>query len=156
MDERARKAVDNLLQMALELANATQGAFLEADPAEKLLRFSVVSVRPGTAESLKRVSARLLGETVAYGQGVTGLAAITQRPQFSARSTGGDLSHVGGDGTPNAVLAVPVLEGDRLLGVLTAVCFDRELKFTAESVRPYVQAASVTATILGKSSEVPS
>ena len=153
MDERKRTAIDSVLQMALELANATQGAFLEANPTESLLRFSVVSVRQGTAESLKTVSERLIGETVAYGQGVTGLAAVTRKPQFSARSSGGDLSHVGGDGTPNAVLAVPVLEADRLLGVLTAVCFDRELKFSSDAVRPYALAATAVASILHESAE---
>ena len=149
MEESKSRAIKSLIEMSLELLNASQGAFLVADAAAAQLKFEVVAVKHGTAEPLKRVSEKLMGEIVAFGVGITGKAAATRSVQFGSRNAGADLLHVRGDGTPNAVMAVPVLSEDRLLGVMTAVCFDRELSFSSEAARQYSLAAEVAAGMLG-------
>ena len=148
MNEIKLSAIDNLIKLSLELLNASQGAFLSADEETKTLKFEVVSLKHGTAEALRRISDRLIGNTVAYGVGLTGKAAELRQAQFATRIDNADMSHVGGDGTPNAVMAVPVVVADRLLGVLTAVRFDRELAFSEEDVRRYSMAAKVASGII--------
>ena len=148
MKENTKSGLEALIRLSLELVNASQGAFLEADDDSKTLRFAAVAVKHGTAEMLRRVSERLVGESVAYGEGVTGRAAATRIPQFASRSAGADMSSVRGDGVPNAVMAIPVFDGDRLLGVMTAVCFDRDLAFSDDALRQYGLAATVAATLL--------
>ncbi len=148
VNSEIKDAITCLVELSLELMNATQGAFLSADDVSKMLRFDVVAVKHGTADALKRISEKLVGETVAYGVGLTGKAASTRTIQFSTRSSGDSFSHVRGDGEPNAVLAVPVIRGNQLLGVLTAVCFDRELSFSDEAARQYQLASRVVSKIL--------
>lgn len=150
MDSCKSKAIESVIRLSLELLNATQGAFLSADTSSLTLRFDVVAIRHGVSELLEQTSKKLLGGTVAFGDGVTGRAAITKKAQFSTRNSGGDMSHVVGDGTPNAVVAVPVMKGDRLLGVLTAVCFDGDLEFTGDSARQYQLAATVVAELVSE------
>lgn len=148
MKPETKDVIRCLVELSLELMNATQGAFLSADDASKMLRFDVVAVKHGTADALKRISEKLIGGIVAYGEGLTGKAASTRTVQFSTRSSDDSFSHVRGDGEPNAVLAVPVIRGDRLFGVLTAVCFDRELSFSDEAARQYQLAACAVSKIL--------
>lgn len=148
MDENKKSALSSLIKLSLELLNATQGAFLSADDGAKALKFEVVAVRHGTAEILGQMSNRLVGQVTPYGDGVTGRAAITQKPQVATRSEDGDMVHVRGDGIPNAVVAVPVVSEGELLGVLTAVCFDSDLSFSNEVLRQYQMAAVVAAVLL--------
>ena len=148
MDENKKSALESLIKLSLELLNASQGAFLSANEGAKVLNFEVVIVRHGTAEILMRMSNKLVGKVTPYGEGVTGRAAITQKPQVAMRSEGGDMAHVKGDGIPNAVVAVPVVSNGELLGVLTAVCFDSDLSFSNEALRQYQMAAAVASVLL--------
>ncbi len=148
MDASKRHAVESLIKLALELTNASQGSLLLSDASSALLRFEVVAVRDGAAAILVQTSQKLLGQVVRFGEGATGMAAESCRPQLATRSGGDNMSHVRGDGVPNAVLAVPVIKDGTLLGVLTAVCFDADLEFSEDSARQYQLAAAVVAELL--------
>ena len=143
-----KKAIENLLALSLSVVRGSQGAFLSVDKGNNLLRFEVVAVCPGLLPIVDSISEQLVGKTVPVGDGVTGRAAATREVQMATFADGEAFSRVDGDGKPNAVLAAPVLKGDELLGVVTAVCFDREHEFADTAKDTYVMAARIAAEIL--------
>lgn len=148
MTPEKKKAIENLLSLSLSAVRGSQGAFLSADSATNKLTFDAVSVCPGLLPIIETISERLIGKTVPIGEGVTGRAASSREAQLETSSGGAEFSRVDGDGKPNAVLAVPVIKGEELRGVLTAVCFDREHGFSATAKDTYVTAAHIAAELL--------
>ena len=137
-----------LIQIGLKILNASQGSLLVVDPDKKNLRVAMVASKSGLA-SFPRQFAQLVGKTVPIGEGITGMAALTHDIQTSTRASGGEkFYHVKGDGSPNAVLAAPMLIGDHLVGVITAVRFDRGKPFTTEECRTYGMFANIAAVVV--------
>ena len=148
MTSEKKKAIENLLALSLSVVRGSQGAFLSADNVNGRLTFDAVAVCPGLSPILDAISARLLGKSVSRGEGVTGRAASTREAQLAANVDEAKFSRVDGDGKPDAVLAVPVIKGEELLGVLTAVSFDREHEFSAAAKDTYTMAAQIAAEII--------
>ena len=148
MMQEKKKAIENLLSLSLSVVRGSQGAFLSVDKDRNLLRFEAVAVCPGLLPILDTISERLVGKTVPVGEGTTGRAAATREVQFATSADGSAFSRVDGDGKPNAVLAVPVMKGEEILGVMTAVCFDREHELSGTAKDAYVMAAQIASELL--------
>ena len=147
-DKSMQFVLEQLIQIGLKILNASQGSLLVVEPDKKNLRFGMVASKPGLA-NIQRSFASLVGKTVPIGEGVTGMAALTHDIQTSTRASGGEkFYHVRGDGSPNAVLAAPMLIGEDLIGVMTAVRFDRGNPFSTEECRAYGMFANIAAVVV--------
>ena len=146
-DRNIQFILEQLIQIGLRILNATQGSLLVLEPDRKTLRFAMVASRRGLT-NLHRYFVDLVGKTVPVGEGITGMAALTHDIQTSTRASGDKFFHVKGDGTPNTVLAAPMLIGDQLIGVITAVSFDKRKSFTAEECSTYGSFANVAAVVV--------
>lgn len=147
-DKRVKFVLEQLIQIGLRILNASQGSLLVVEPDKKNLRFAMVASKPGLANVQLSV-AQLVGKTVPIGEGITGMAALTHDIQTSTRASGGEkFFHVRGDGSPNAVLAAPLLIGDHLVGVITAVRFGRCKPFATEECRTYGMLANIAAAVV--------
>ena len=147
-DKNTQFVLEQLIQIGLKILNASQGSLLVVEPDKKNLRFAMVASKSGLA-TFQRLFAQLVGKTVPIGEGVTGMAALTHDIQTSTRASGGEKFYrVRGDGSPNAVLAAPMLIGEHLVGVITAVRFARGKSFTAEECRLYGMFANIAAVVV--------
>jgi GAF domain-containing protein len=144
--ETVRFAMDQLVRAALGVLRADQGSLLLAEPRAKRLRFAMV-VDARSDAALPAADA-LVGSAVPYGEGVTGMAALTHDVQSAAAADGAAFYRIHGDGSPSAVLAAPLLSGDRLLGVLTAVSFDPRRAFSPDDARLYGIFANLAAIVI--------
>lgn len=149
LDSRSvRFAMDQLVRAGLGVLGADQGSLLLAEPRAKRLRFAMVVDAREDAAPPGAPGGNLVGSTVPYGEGITGMAALTRDVQSAAAADGASFYRVEGDGSPSAVLAAPLLSGDRLLGVLTAVSFDRRKVFSPDEARLYGIFANVAAVVV--------
>lgn len=140
----ARFALRQLVSVGLRILGADQGSLLVAEPERRILRFAMVvsSGRfAGTAPDLE-------GKIVPIGEGITGMAALTHDVQSASDADGAEFHRIRGDGSPHAVLAAPMLLGESLLGVITAVSFDRRKSFSAEQTQTYGMLAGLAATVV--------
>ena len=146
-DRNIQFVLEQLIQIGLWILHATQGALLVLEPDRKDLRFAMLATRPGLT-NIHRYFVDLIGKTVPVGEGVTGMAALTHDIQTSTRASGDRFFNVRGDGTPNAVLAAPMLIGEELIGVITAVSFDKRKSFTKEECHTYGMFANIAAVVV--------
>ena len=146
-DRNIQFVLEQLIQIGLRILNATQGSLLVMEPDRKNLKFAMVASRPGLT-NLHKYFVDLAGKTVPVGEGITGMAALTHDIQTSTRASGDKFFQVRGDGSPNAVLAAPMLIGEHLIGVITAVCFDKRKSFTKEECHTYGMFANIAAIVV--------
>ena len=146
-DRQVQFTLDQLIQIGLQILNAAQGSLLVLESDKRNLRFVMVASRPGLTDKYKS-SVDLVGQSVPIGEGITGMAALTHDIQTSTRASGDKFFKVRGDGSPNAVLAAPMLIGEELIGVLTAVCFDKRKSFTVEECKTYGMLANIAAVVV--------
>ncbi len=147
-DKNTQFVLEQLIQIGLKIVSASQGSLLVVEPDKKNLRFAMVTSKLGLA-NFQRLFSQLVGKAVPIGEGITGMAALTHDVQTSTRASGGEkFYHVKGDGSPNAVLAAPMLIGEHLVGVITAVRFDRGKPFTTEECRTYGMFANIAAVVV--------
>lgn len=146
-----RFAIGQAMATGIRAIGADEGSLLLAPTGSRSLVFAIVADADG---AIADRDTALLGKTVPIGEGVTGMAAFTRDVQSAADGDGGVQFHrVRGDGKPHAVLAAPVLYGDTLLGVLTAVSFSRRTTFTCEHGRTYGMSANAVAGLLHYAAE---
>lgn len=143
-----RFALGQIIGVGLRILGADEGSLLVAEPDGKSLRFAMVAKPDGTPSGGK--GAAIIGESVPIGEGVTGMAALTRDVQTASEALGSGITfrRVRGDGSPTAVLAAPMLLGDSLVGVITAVSFDRRKAFSIEQTRTYGMLANIAATVV--------
>jgi GAF domain-containing protein len=130
-----------LLETAIRTVDAAEGSVLAYDPDANDLRFVMVVNGPGS----------LVGQRVPIGAGLTGLAALTHEVQIGAPTfkTVDDANKATGvEGEPSAVIAAPMVSGDTLIGVLTAVRFKSGHRFTTDDGRAYGNFATIAALML--------
>lgn len=136
------------LRLMIELANAAVGAdessllILQRGPDERDELVFLLTDHLGDASVAERT---LRGQRVPLGEGLTGIAAVTREPQIGAPLYE-DLKQAGD--APQMVLAVPMLSGDEVLGVLTAVTWKADKKFTRGDVEIYGKVASVVSVVI--------
>ena len=138
------KVLRLLVDMGRQIVNADEGSLLVYDDKTKSLRFVMTT---GSDESEKG----LLGQSVPLGAGITGLAAATHEVQIGAptyRNIEQTEERGGAEGAPEAVLAAPMLVGDLLVGVITAVTFEKGARFDAGHARLYAGFASIAGLVV--------
>ncbi|MCY2927549.1 MAG: GAF domain-containing protein [Planctomycetota bacterium] len=131
-----------LVELAVQHAGADEGSLLVLDDKKNRLVFAMT-----TGESEKT----LIGQHVPLGKGLTGLAAVSREVQIGAprfkdikqRKRAGSTT-----GQPTAVIAAPMLIRDEPVGVITAVSFDPDKRFTDADASLYAKTASVAAAVV--------
>lgn len=133
-----------LIDTGAQFVNAEEGALLVLDEESNELLFVMTT---SGAESEKS----LIGQRVPLGKGLTGLAATTREVQIGA-PTYKDIKQTEADGderaNPNSVIAAPMLIGDTLVGILTAVSFKPDKRFTSKDALLYGRIASIAGLVV--------
>lgn len=140
-----------ILELSVRFIKADEGSLLVFDPKSKDLVFAMTS---GSAASEKV----LIGQHVPLGKGLTGLAAVTREVQTGS-PTYKDVHMAerlkdGGEREPEAVIAAPMLLHDELIGVITAVTFEHDRRFTVEDAHLYAHVASIAGVIVGQNARL--
>ena len=141
-------ALKDLLLVGLEVLDAAQGSVLLDDAEGTSLEFAVVASR-GELARHESEFAHLVGQRVPWGEGVSGRAASLGVPQVATKDDAAEFCRVANDGSPSTVLAVPMIGcGGKVLGVITAVSFDRIREFDPDACQLYLRVASVAAALM--------
>lgn len=131
-----------IVETGIRVVGAQEGSLLLYDGARQCLVFSLTAGNP-TAEI------HLRGQTVPLGEGITGLAAATLDVQIGATTyTSPDLGSKKDGSLPDAVLAAPMVAGERLLGVVTAVSFQPGRRFGSGEARSYAEFARLAGSLI--------
>jgi GAF domain-containing protein len=134
-------AVRSALEAAVATIGAEEGSLLAHDEAADDLCFVMTVGNPESERTL-------LAQRVPLGQGITGLAAAKGEVQVGApvyRDV--KQSERLSDG-PESVLAAPLLVGEELLGVITAVTFVDGRRFGAREAELFERTAQVIAALI--------
>ena len=137
------KILRMLIELGCEVVGGQEGSLLVYDKDADVLRFAMTV---GDPESEKK----LRGQAVPLGAGLTGLAAATLEVQTGA-PTFKDVEQkerTGDDSTPDAVIAAPMVSGDELVGVVTAVSFEDGKRFSSKDARLYAGFAAIAAIVV--------
>lgn len=137
------KILRMLIELGCEVVGGQEGSLLVYDKNDDVLRFAMTV---GDPESEKK----LRGQAVPLGAGLTGLAAATLEVQTGA-PTFKDVEQKerSGDGAaPDAVIAAPMVSGDELVGVITAVSFENGKRFSSKDARLYAGFAAIAAIVV--------
>jgi sigma-B regulation protein RsbU (phosphoserine phosphatase) len=138
---------DKVLRLLIELGGqfvgAEEGSLLVLDDEARELVFAM-TVGSGASEEA------LVGQRVPLGAGITGLAAQTHEVQIGAPTFDTDQAaeHKTAEGRPKSVLAAPMLIGDRLVGVITAVSFRPDKRFGSADATLYGRIAAVAGVVV--------
>ena len=133
-----------LIELGAQFAGAQEGSLLVVDDQRAELVFAMTI---GSAASEQT----LIGKRVPLGEGLVGLAAQTQEVQIGAPKfdVPGAAERKGTEGSaPKAVLAAPMLIGERLIGVITAVSFDPDKRFGSADATLYGRIATVAGVVV--------
>ncbi len=132
-----------LIELGCEVMGAEEGSLLVYDKDEDVLRFVMTIGNP-------EMEAKLKGEKLKLGTGLTGLAAATREVQVGAPTYKEfTKTHRESDGSaPEAVIAAPMVLGDELIGVITAVSFKDGKRFSSKDARLYAGFAAIAAIVV--------
>jgi GAF domain-containing protein len=133
-----------IVELGAQVVGADEGSLLVLDAGARELVFAM-TVGSNISE------ATLVGQRVPLGQGLTGLAAATGEVQIGAPTFAGvkqAKERAPADEGPEAVLAAPMLVGERLIGVITAVSFQPGRRFDSEHGQLYGRLATVAALVV--------
>jgi GAF domain-containing protein len=127
-----------LIEVGREIVGADEGSLLVFDESRQELVFAMTVGRDSETT--------LLGQRVPLGSGLTGLAALTHEVQTGA-PTFNDIRQpenaASAPDQPSAVLAAPMLVNDVLIGVLTAISFEKTKRFSSRDAQLYVSFAAI-------------
>jgi hypothetical protein len=135
------QALRRLLALAVSAADAEEGSLLVLDEQIGELRF-VATVGNDASEAV------LKGQRVPLGKGITGLAAVTREVEVGAPVFKDIQQTERLAAGPEAVVAAPLIVGDRLLGVMTGVTFRSGQRFGKKEATAYGEHAAVMAVLL--------
>lgn len=131
-----------LLELAIKAVDADESSVLLLDEQDEELVFALTV---GNEAS----HARLRGQSVPLGRGLTGLAAATREVQIGAPTFGVDQTESRKKG-PTAVIAAPMLLGEDLVGVLTAVSFRDDKRFRGDDAATYARVSTIAGQLVGQ------
>jgi transcriptional regulator with GAF, ATPase, and Fis domain len=137
------KILRMLIELGCEVVGGQEGSLLVYDKEHDVLRFAMTVGDPESERKLR-------GQAVPLGAGLTGLAAATLEVQIGA-PTFKDVEQKqrSGDGSaPDAVIAAPMVSGDELVGVVTAVSFENGKRFSSRDARLYAGFAAIAAIVV--------
>ena len=144
--EEIKNAFQLLIQTGLQLLKADEGSLLIYRKAEKDLQFAC-TIGADNPEAL-------LGKTIPIGKGITGMAAMTCEIQSASRAAGSNFFDIADDGSPNSVIAAPMMLDDELIGVITAVSFDREKSFSTADCQNFSLLSQIGAVIISQQQQL--
>ena len=136
------EVLELMIRLAVQAVGAREGSYFVYDVEGGDLVLALTTAGGEDAP-------RLVGRRVPLGTGVTGFAAATREVQIGAPRY--HFEDAGGTPPPpegESLIAAPVLWQDELLGVLTAVSFDPERRFTQGHASLYGSVATVAALVL--------
>lgn len=113
-----RDLLRTIAELAVETIGGDEGSLLVVDGDELAFVMTV-----GSSES----EAALRGQRVPIGEGITGLAAASRDVQIGPPSFEG--VEQGAPNEPRQVVAAPMLDGDRLVAVMTVITFHPDKRF---------------------------
>jgi hypothetical protein len=134
-------ALRRLLALGVAAVDAEEGSLLVLDELIGELRF-VVTVGNDESEAV------LKGQRVPLGKGITGLAAVTREVEVGAPVFKDIQQTERLAAGPEAVVAAPLVVGERLLGVMTGVSFRPGQRFGRKEATAYGEYAAVMAVLL--------
>jgi hypothetical protein len=134
-DSSEEMVLQLLIEVGGQVVGAEEGSLLVYDPERKDLAFAMTV---GGAD-------QLVGQRVPLNKGLTGLAAATREVQIGAPTFSGVKQLSSG---PEAVIAAPMLVGDELVGVITAVSFTPGKRFSSKDGELYGRLASVAGLVV--------
>lgn len=131
-----------IVELGVQAIGGEEGALLVYDRPAGDLVFAMATGGPSAEEEL-------LGRRLPLGEGLTGLAAATREVQIGSPTyTIEGERQPGTHHEPEAVVAAPMLVGDDLVGVITAVSFHSGKRFGAEHASLYAKIASVAGVVV--------
>ena len=130
-----------LVTFAIEVIGADEGSILLLDASADELVFAMTV---GASES------QLTGQRMPVGAGLTGLAVATREVQVGAPTYAGveQAEPRAATGGPTAVIAAPMIVGDEVLGVTTAIRFAAGARFSGADADRYAQVAAIAAVVV--------
>ena len=144
---REEIALRLLVEQGIQVVGADEGSLLVFDAAADELVFALTIGPAGVEDALK-------GQRVPLGKGITGLAALTQEVQIGA-PTYKDVRQLdrqgAGKGDPENVIAAPMVIGENVVGVITAVSFDEAKTFNQSDASVFGRMASIAALVIEQS-----
>jgi len=137
----ARSTEEKVLRLLIELGaqviGAEDGSLLVLDEGGKHLVFAMTVKDDEAARAM-------LGQRVPVGKGITGLAAQTHEVQIGHPT----FSGVQQSREPTMVMAAPMLIDDNLVGVITAITFNPQKRFTADNAKLYGRLAAIAGVVI--------
>ena len=134
-------ALRQIVETGISVIMADEGSLLVMDADAGDLRFAMTV---GSGDSEKN----LLGQRVTIGSGITGLAAATRQVQVGAPVYKDVAQTERLSEGPESVIAAPVLLGELVVGVLTAVTFKKGRIFNSQEAFLYARFARLAALLV--------
>jgi GAF domain-containing protein len=128
-----------LVEIGTSVINAEEGSLLVMEPDGRNLRFAM---------TVGASAEKLHGQRVPFGEGQTGLAAATRQVQIGAPVYRDVEQTERLKAGPESVIAAPMMLGDAVIGVLTAVTFTKDRRFTAKEADVYARFAGLAGLIV--------
>lgn len=131
-----------IVETGVRVVGAQEGSILLFDSQRECLVFALTVGNPEAEKALK-------GQSVPLGQGTTGLAAATLDVQVGGTTyTGIDLGEKQDASLPDAVMAAPMVSGERLMGVVTAISFEPGRSFGSRDMKTYAEFARLAGSLI--------
>lgn len=133
-----------LIETGALIVGAQEGSLLVVDEDSDDLRFAMTVGSKDSEDTL-------IGQRVPLGKGITGLAATTGEVHIGAptfKDVKQSEKRGGETGAPEAVMAAPMMIGDTLVGVITAVSFEKGKRFGSQEAKVYGSFASIAAVVV--------
>ena len=131
-----------IVETGVRAVGGDEGSLLVYDPEANDLTF-VMTYGNKESESI------LVGQRVPFGQGLAGLAAETGEVQIGAPRYK-DVTQRETMGGIKAVISAPMMLGDKLIGVITAVSNKNGKRFTMEDGQLYACLATIAALVVNQ------
>jgi len=132
-----------LIELGAQFVAAHEGSLLVVDEASNELVFAMTVGRETSGKPL-------VGQRVPIGKGLVGLAAQTHQVQIGAPTfhLPQDQENRDQAEAPRAEIAAPLLIDDTLIGVITAVSFQEDKRFSSADALLYARIAWVIAVVI--------
>ena len=136
------KVLQLLIELGAQFVGVHEGSLLVVDEATGELVFAMTVGQEGLGQAL-------VGQRVPIGKGLVGLAAQTHEVQIGAPTF-----HLLQDEAkskkeePRAEIAAPLVINDTLIGVITAVTFKEDKRFSSHDALLYARIAWVIAIVI--------
>lgn len=134
----------SLLELSTRFVGAEEGSILSYDRAARDLVFVMTVGNP-------EMERALTGQRLGLDEGLSGEAALTLQVQIGSpiyKEIGRRRRREGEEEAPECVMAAPMIVADELVGVITAVTFEKGRRFTPEHAELYARVATIAGIVV--------